>query len=120
MPLALLPLVACPTISEQNLQSKLNLPRNTDDAGDRASGTGTNRGIGQVKLRRVKDIEKLRAELNFHLFRNREVLEQREIEVHAARSVENVSSRVPVLKLRRLHERSGIKPAAGPRVVDGA
>ena len=74
--LALLPLVECPTISEQNLQSELNLPRNTDDAGDRPSGTGTDGGIGQIELWRVEDVEELGAELYFHLLGNREVLEQ--------------------------------------------
>ena len=118
--LALLPLVECPAISEHNLQSELNLSRNADDASDGPSRASSNRSVGQIELWRVEDVEKLSSELNFHLFRNREVLEQREIEVHAARSIENVPSRVPVLKLRGLNERSRIEPSAGSRIINSA
>ena len=65
------------TASEHNLQPKLNLARNADDARDRPHGCARkNRRIGQVKLRSVKDVEKLRAELDLDLFCNRKVLKQ--------------------------------------------
>jgi hypothetical protein len=67
------------TISEQNLQAKLNLAWNTDNARDRAHGCARKDGrSGQVELRGIEDIEELGAELNLDLFRNRAVLEQRE------------------------------------------
>ena len=68
---------ACPTTSEHNLQAKLNLARDTDNARDRAHGCARkDRRIGQIELRGIKDVEELGAELHFHLLGNWEVLEQ--------------------------------------------
>src|SRR5262249_38321356 len=107
-------------VSEHNLQPKLNLPRNTNDAGNRTCRTRTDRRIGQVELRSIKDVEKLGSELDLDLFGNREVLEQGEVKVYAAGAVEYVAPGIPVLKLRWLNESSRIEPAAGTGVVNGA
>ena len=65
------------TISEHNLQAKLNLARDTDNARDRAHGCARkHRRIGQIELRGIKDVEELGAELHFHLLGNWKVLEQ--------------------------------------------
>ena len=116
--MALLPLVECPTISEHNLQAKLNLARNAYNARDRAHGCARkDRRIGQIELRGIKDVEELGPELNFDLLGNWEVFEQREVEVHAAWPIQDVASRIAILKLRWLNECRRIEPAAGSRIV---
>ena len=74
---ALLPLGGGLTISEHNLQAKLNVAWNSHNTCDRAHGCARkDRRIGQIELRGIKDVEELGAELHFHPLSNWEVLEQ--------------------------------------------
>jgi hypothetical protein len=63
------------------------------------------------ELRRVKYVERLGAKLHFHLLLNREILEQRHIEIDSARSEQNIAPGVGVSEGRRSGECGIVEPA---------
>src|SRR5437762_1232088 len=79
------------TGSEGEFQPELNLPRCRDRRGD-AAGSGVDdtglleddpvRGVGNRKVRVVKEVEDLGPELNSFLFLEAELLREGEVDIH--------------------------------------
>src|SRR5207248_4232318 len=84
--------------SENDLRAQLNLPRRPDDAGNRAGIARAEGGVRQIELRRIEDIEAFGAKLEPRALREAEFLEEREVEVHATGSIQDIPARIPVGK----------------------
>src|SRR5215469_15549010 len=78
-------------------QSKLHPPHEcvVGQAGDRATTAAINAAIRIGKISMVKHVVEFRAELNLHLFMNREPLDNRKIAVEPLGAEECVAARVP-------------------------
>src|SRR5687768_7527371 len=107
----------CPRTSKEELRTKLNLPRRADDTCNRARLRCADRRIGEIELRRVERIEDFSAELDAVIRLDAELLEQREVEIHTAGAVQDVSAGVAVGEWRRGRERRGVEPPVHGRVI---
>src|SRR5262249_54245020 len=96
--------------SEQKLQTELDLAGDTDDTRNGPRVSDPHSRIGQIELRRVKEVEEFGAKLDLRSFRDGKILEERKIEVHPSGSVQNISPGVTVGKLCGRSERGHIKP----------
>src|ERR1700733_9872456 len=97
------PFVAVPiSLLEHQLQPKLDLTRRCLGCIDNTStahlgAVGIKQGVvvqGRGEVCMVEDVEELCAELNIEVFGYRIVLEQREIQVDEARSIERISAAI--------------------------
>ena len=82
--------------SKLEAQRTLQLPRIADRAGDGAHLRVADIRIRQAELRMIEDVEGFRAELNFHLFPDGEVFEERHVPVPAARSKQDVAPGIAI------------------------
>src|SRR5881396_1217696 len=92
-------------LSEDHFRPKLNLARRADDAGNGSGSARADGGVRQIELRRVEDVEALGAKLEPRVLLDAELLEQREVEVHAPRSVQDIPARIAVGEWRRRRKR---------------
>src|SRR3954447_7889565 len=74
------------TRSELEAQAHLKLARIADSAGDLADLRVADARIGQVELWVVEDVERFGSKFEAGLFANHEILEQRHVPIHAART----------------------------------
>src|SRR5258708_7874071 len=91
--------------SEDHFRPKLNLARRADDAGNGSGSARADGGVRQIELRRVEDIEAFGAKLEPRARPDTELLEQREVEVHAPRPVQDVPAGIAVGEWRRRRKR---------------
>src|SRR5678816_3413118 len=96
---------------KNDLGAELDLARRADDGGDRPRIAGPDGRVRQVELRVVEDVEGFGAELDLHAVVHREVLEEREVEVHAARSVQDVAAGVAEGEVRGRGKGRCVAPA---------
>src|SRR5580692_1117104 len=107
-----------PAASEVKFQCKLDQPRSQRRSGKsklRSSAFSGKvfvgrRGISELQVRMVPDVEELGAELEMHLFFDWKLLDEGQIPILQARSQDGVSSRVSeCAQLRVGHKRASIK-----------
>src|SRR5262249_41570667 len=88
--------------------------------GNSSGIAGADRRVRQIELWRVEGVEEFGAELEIQTFRDAELLEEREIEIHPPRAVKNIAARIAVGELRRRRERRRVEPAVNCRIVQFA
>src|SRR2546422_9167067 len=91
--------------SEDDFRAKLNLARRADDAGNSSGVARADGRVRQIELRRVEDIEAFGAKLEPRALLDAELLEKREVEVHAPRPVQDIPARIAIGECRRRRKR---------------
>src|SRR5436309_11057753 len=108
------------SFSEDHLRAKLNLSRRADDARNGSRSARADGCVRQIELWRVEEIEAFGAELQPRACFDPELLEKGEVEIHAARPVQDIPSRIAVREWRRRRKRRGVEPAVDRRVRQSA
>src|SRR5216683_173977 len=98
-----------PERSEQQFQSKLNVPRVLRRQ-DVPEGRRPNENVGQAEVGPVEQIERLGPELQRDSLAKGRVLHQGKINGLERRSVENIASGVAETAVGRNYERRGVEP----------
>src|SRR5205814_5885898 len=84
------------TMSEEQLQAELNVAVFGTGRRDVSESFGSEGRSRIAEVRMIQEVEELGAELQFQTLFDREILEQRVIDVEQARPMQNVAARVAI------------------------